>query len=258
MREASKTVESLALSEPVGIAIDKSGDAWVTDAKNHRVVEFSATGASLKEFGAQGSENGKFETPTGIAIDSEGNTWVADKAENRVQEFNIKDEYLTQVGRPGANGGQLNSPYFISVDARGALAVADGGNSRVARWAHAEWLPSTSEGSEPTGKVTYTYQTVLVKGGTVTRPRKVVAPHLSELSCEPTIKKGCHALIFKYDEKTTAEGESESQWKEYEGRLKEVLFAAYNPASKTVQEIPVAEYVYDAKGRFALPSGILA
>ena len=97
--------------------------------------------------------------------------------------------------------------------------------------------------------MTYTFKTVLVGGGTVTRPVKVVAPHLSELSCEPTVKVGCRALILKYAEKTTATGENESEWKEYEGRLKEVLLAAYNPSTKTVQELPVAQYAYDTEGR---------
>ncbi len=249
IREAVKAVGSTTLSEPLGVAIDKSGDAWVTDANNHRVVEFSPTGAGLKEFGAKGTTNGKFEMPAGIAIDSEGNVWVTDSTSDDVQEFNSKDEYLTKFGSKGSNGGQLSKPYFLAIDARGALAVADSGNSRVERWAHAAWFPKSSVGATATSKVSYAYQTVLVEGGTTTRPVKVVAPHLSELSCEPTIKVGCRALIFKYADKTTATGENESEWNEYDGRLKEVLFAAYNPSTKTVQELPVAQYAYDTKGR---------
>jgi YD repeat-containing protein len=248
LRETSKTVGTKTLSEPLGIAIDKSGDAWVADAKNHRIVEFGPTGSALKEFGSQGTANGEFETPAGIAIDSEGNMWVTDYVNNRVQEFNSKGEYLTKFGSEGSNGGQFNKPYFVAVDTRGDLAVADSENSRVQRWAHATWYPSTSEGPAATSKVTYTYKTVLVNGGTETRPVKVVAPHLSELSCEPTISRGCYVLIFKYDEKTTA-GENESEWGEYDGRLKEVLFAAYNPSVKEVQEISIAQYAYDAQGR---------
>ncbi len=250
-REAVKTVGLRALSEPLGVAVDKSGDVWVTDAKNYRVVEFGSTGSSLKEFGSKGKEeNGKFEAPTGVAVDSEGNVWVSDTVEDRVQEFNSKGEYLTQFGSAGSNGGQLKKPYFIGVNARGALDVADSENSRVERWEHATWTPTNSEGPLATSKVTYTYKTVLVKGvGTVTRPVKEVAAHLSELSCEPTIKEGCRALIFKYGEKAGATGENENEWGEYQGRLKEALFAAYNPTTKTVEEKAVAQYAYDTKGR---------
>jgi YD repeat-containing protein len=249
LREAAKTVGTLALSEPIGVATDKSGDAWVTDAKNHRVVEFGPTGTALKEFGSSGSTNGKFETPTGLATDSEGNMWVADNVLNRLQEFNTKGEYLTQVGSTGINPGQLKKPDFVAIDGRGDLLVADTENARVGRWAHATWTPTTSEGPVASSAVTYTYKTVLVKGGTVTHPTEVVAPHASELSCAPTVNKGCRVLFLKYAETTTATGENESEWKDYEGRLKEVVFTAYNPATTKVEEKAIAQYAYDTQGR---------
>ncbi len=249
VREAAKTVGTLALSEPIGVATDKSGNAWATDAKNHRVVEFGPTGSAVKEFGSSGSENGKVEKPTGIATDSEGNMWVADSVLNRVQEFNTKGEYLTKVGSTGSGPGQLKKPDFVAIDGRGELLVADIENARVGRWAHSVWTPSTSEGPVTTSAVTYTYKTVLIKGGTVTHPTEVVAPHPAELSCAPTVNKGCRVLRLKYAETTTASGENESQWKDYEGRLKEVLFVAWNPTTTKVEEKAIAQYAYDTQGR---------
>ncbi len=249
VRETVKTVGSLALSEPIGVATDKSGDAWVTDAKNHRVVEFGPTGSALKEYGSSGSTNGKFETPTGIAIDSEGNMWVADSVLNRVQEFNIKGEYLTQVGSTGSNQGQLKKPDFLAIDGRGELLVADTENARVGRWAHSTWTAATSQGASATSTVTYKFKTVLIKGGTVTHPVEVVAPHPAELSCTPTVNKGCRVLFLKYAATTTATGEGEGEWKDYEGRLKEVVFAAWNPTSTKVEEKAVVQYAYDTQGR---------
>jgi DNA-binding beta-propeller fold protein YncE len=248
VREAAKTVGTLALSEPVGVATDSVGDAWVTDAKNHRFVEFGPTGAALKEIGKSGTENGQFETPSGIAVDIENDVYVADYGENRVQEFNAKGEYLTKFGTTGSNGGQFKKPYLMSIDQRGALLIADSENSRVLRWAHATWLPSLSEGSVATSQVSYSYKAVRTASGNLIEPTEVLAPHPSELSCAPTINKGCRALMLKYAEKTST-GENESEWSEYEGRLKEVLFAAYNPATGRVEEKTVAQYAYDAKGR---------
>jgi tripartite motif-containing protein 71 len=248
-REAAKTVGALTLSEPIGVATDKSGNVWATDAKNHRVVEFNSTGAALKEFGSSGSGNGKFETPTGIGTDTEGNLWVADSVLNRAQEFNTKGEYLTKIGGTGSGPGQLKKPDFVAVDGRGELLVADSENARVGRWAHSVWTPSTSEGPIATSAVTYTYKTVLIKGGTVTHPTEVVAPHPTELSCAPTVNKGCRVLRLKYAETTTATGENESQWNDYEGRLKEVLFVAWNPATAKVEEKAVVQYGYDTQGR---------
>ncbi len=249
LREAAKAIGTLTLSEPVGVVTDKSGNVWATDAKNHRVVEFSSTGTGLKEFGSSGSGNGKFETPTGISTDSEGNLWVADSVLNRVQEFNTKGEYLTKVGGTGSGPGQLKKPDFVAVDGRGELLVDDSENARVGRWAHSVWTPSTSEGSAATSAVTYTYKTVLIKGGTVTHPTEVVAPHPAELSCAPTLNKGCRVLRLKYAETTTATGENETQWSDYEGRLKEVVFVAWNPATAKIEEKAVAQYAYDTHGR---------
>ncbi len=100
-----------------------------------------------------------------------------------------------------------------------------------------------------TSKVSYTYKAVRTANGTLIEPTEVLAPHAAELSCAPTVKQGCRALVLKYAEKTTATGEGEAEWGEYEGRLKEVLFAAYNPSAKAVQEVAVAQYTYDKKGR---------
>lgn len=249
VREASKAVGSHTLSEPVGIAVDKSADAWVTDAKNHRFVEFGPTGAALKEYGALGTGNSQFETPSGIAIDAENDVYVADYVENRVQEFNSKGEFLTKFASSGSNGGQLKKPYLMAIDARGALLIADSENSRVERWAHAAWFPAVSEGPVSTSQVSYTYKAVRASAGTLIEPTEVLAPHASELSCSPTLNKGCRALVLKYAETTSATGEAESQWGQYEGRLKEVLFAAYNPSTTKVEEKAVAQYAYDGKGR---------
>ena len=249
VREASKT-GSYVLAEPLGIATDTSGHVWVADGKKHRFVEYRAsTGEGMFTFGTAGTGNGQFETPSGIATDSEGNVWVADSVLNRLQEFNTKGEYLTQVGSTGSNPGQLKKPDFIAVDGRGALLVADTENARVGRWAHSTWTATTSQGASATSTVTYKFKTVLIKGGTVTHPVEVVAPHPAELSCTPTVNKGCRVLFLKYAETTTATGEGEGEWKDYEGRLKEVVFAAWNPAASKVEEKAVVQYAYDTQGR---------
>ena len=56
-------------------------------------------------------------------------------------------------------------------------------------------------------------------------------------------------MDFEYAHETTAKGEKPSEWKDYKGRLKEILYDAYNPVTKEIKAIPVAEYLYDASGR---------
>jgi streptogramin lyase len=117
------------------------------------------------------------------------------------------------------------------------------------------WVPTKQEGQVATDTVTYRYQTVQQTGGaTVTRPLEALAPVPSGVSCswkeKPTeMQSGCRALIFKYAEATTATGEAESEWGEYNQRLMRVSMVAFNPQSRAMQEIPVAEYAYDSRGR---------
>jgi RHS repeat-associated protein len=118
-----------------------------------------------------------------------------------------------------------------------------------------QWRPTKQEGpltSETSQSVRYAYQTV--EG--VTEPKYAVAPEpagvegcLTRLEKKEELVKGCRALTFEYAHETTAKGEKPSEWKAYKGRLKEVLYTDYNPATEKATPLPVAEYAYDAKGR---------
>ncbi len=112
------------------------------------------------------------------------------------------------------------------------------------------WVPTTQEGAVPTDTVTYKYQTV----GTITEPTEALGPVPSGVSCswkeKPTeMERGCRALEFKYAKETTAKGENETEWGEYNHLLTKVSLVAYSLSSKAMQEIPVAEYSYDRLGR---------
>jgi prepilin-type N-terminal cleavage/methylation domain-containing protein len=133
---------------PVGIAIDKSGNLWVTDNGNNRVEELNSSGTFLLGIGAgyqgvggsigsTGTANGQFNYPDGIAVDSSGNVWVSDYDNSRVQKFNSSGTYLSQLGcASGACSwsgapGALAAPNAIAIDASGNIWVANWGNFNV-------------------------------------------------------------------------------------------------------------------------------
>lgn len=118
------------------------------------------------------------------------------------------------------------------------------------------WKPTRQEGPLASETMRYIYQTV--EG--ITEPKYALAPEpaglsfscISKLEKSEKLEKGCRALEFKYAEKTKESiGENEKEWGEYKGRLKQVLFEAYNPSSKKMEEpgMVVAEYAYDKQGR---------
>lgn len=75
------------LEAAVGIAVDRAGHVFVSDAKLNRVFEFTADGAYLGQFGQPGSGNGEFRGPHSLATDPRGDLYVADTSNDRVQKF---------------------------------------------------------------------------------------------------------------------------------------------------------------------------
>jgi len=72
---------------PTGLALDITGNVYVTDAKNQRFQVFDANGRFLARGGGPGTGEGQFDAPEGIAIDDEGNVYVVDTGNHRVQVF---------------------------------------------------------------------------------------------------------------------------------------------------------------------------
>lgn len=107
--QGNQAPSAATLFSPEGLAMDPSGNLWVADSSNCRVLEFkppftNGMRASVvlgqpdfqttgpKEFKGgvcDGSSPGArgMEYPTGIAIDSQGNVWVADWAATRITEY---------------------------------------------------------------------------------------------------------------------------------------------------------------------------
>ncbi|HYB03415.1 MAG TPA: hypothetical protein VED17_03060, partial [Nitrososphaerales archaeon] len=92
------------LSDPQGIAFDSSGNLWVSDATNGRILEFTAplsmdeaASLVLGEPNFTTSADPCFDTsfinaacislPEGLAFDSSGDLWVSDSSQNRILEF---------------------------------------------------------------------------------------------------------------------------------------------------------------------------
>lgn len=118
------------------------------------------------------------------------------------------------------------------------------------------WMPTVSQGKVATDTIADTYTTSDIGGKEVVEPLLEVAPHPAA-KCEPPahpnepakLERGCRALEFNYAKTTTATGEAPSEWGDYEGHLTRVYFTAWNPASKQMKTVTVAEYLYDSKGR---------
>lgn len=113
------------------IAVDASGNLFITDRNNHRVQKFNSSGVYQAQFGSNGTGNGEFDRPIGIAIDGSGYIWVVDSGNDRIQKFDSSGTYVSQFGSNGTGEGELDNPNAIWIDGLGRLFVSDQDNDRV-------------------------------------------------------------------------------------------------------------------------------
>jgi len=111
------------LSTPFGIAIDATGNAWVTNETGTTVTEFSPTGlvkatpTAANLVGAQG-----------IAVSSTGNVWVANTAGNSLVNFAVSSGSVT--GSTSYTNNGIAAPNALAFDASGNVFVTNvNGNS---------------------------------------------------------------------------------------------------------------------------------
>lgn len=144
--------EGIQLSTPEGATVDSSGDVWVADHSNNRILEFSPAGTLMGSYGSYGSEAGQLYTPWGVAINQNtGNVYVTDQGNSRVVELSPSGTFVKafgwgvsngqpefqicttscQAGKAGPEPGEFKAPAGIAIDSSGNIWVADFGNDRI-------------------------------------------------------------------------------------------------------------------------------
>ena len=82
-----------SFNSPYGVAVDGSGNVYVSDTQNNRVQKFDSQGNFITYIGASApsssSANDSFSSPFGVAFDGSGNIYVADYGNNRVVVYDI-------------------------------------------------------------------------------------------------------------------------------------------------------------------------
>jgi len=78
-----------------GIAVDRLGNLWVSDAWLDQVSLYTREGALLMSLGGKGRAAGRFSFPAGIAAHDDGRVAVVDALNRRVQIFAVLDRNST-------------------------------------------------------------------------------------------------------------------------------------------------------------------
>jgi streptogramin lyase len=84
------------------VAFGPNGRIFITDGYgNARVLEYSAQGKRVKQWGKHGTAPGAFNLPHAIQIDSQGIIYVADRENGRIEKFDLNGNFLGQIDRLG-------------------------------------------------------------------------------------------------------------------------------------------------------------
>jgi sugar lactone lactonase YvrE len=193
------------LNLPHDVAFDHSGNLWVADTDNNRILEFTAPfssgeAASLEigqpagasEFttsGAQTTQSG-LNVPEHIAFDSSGNLWVADMFNCRVLEFTAPfssgEAASLEIGQP-AGGSAFTSkacavtqsgleyPKSVAFDSSGNLWVVDRGNNRVLEYLYpfSNGMNANIEIGQPAGGSAFTTNNPTTSASGLSSPKDI-------------------------------------------------------------------------------------
>ena len=128
-----------------GLAVDPAtGDVWIGDREEYRIVVYSGDGKFIKTWGKKGSAPGELDIPHAIAMDSQGRLFVGDRQNNRIQIFDQDGKFL-------AEWKQFGRPSGIAIDKNDVIYTAD---SESTEQVHPGWRRGIRIGSLKDGKVT--------------------------------------------------------------------------------------------------------
>ncbi|MBS1791450.1 MAG: hypothetical protein JST85_27305 [Acidobacteria bacterium] len=160
------------LNQPAGIAVDGSGNLYISDVSNNRVRKVTAADGKISTIAGNGQSgfsgdngpalNASLNFPYGLTVDKNtGDVYFAEFGNNRVRKIAVATGTISTVAGTGSatyNGDDrpateaaVNAPINVTFDNSGNLVIADSGNNRIRRINNADGKISTIVGTGSTG-----------------------------------------------------------------------------------------------------------
>jgi sugar lactone lactonase YvrE len=147
---ADGTHDGARFNAPTSIAVDGSGNLYVTDSNNHTIRQVTSAGVVTTLAGWAGmwgstdgaGANALFFEPGGISVDGSGNLYVIDSGNSTLRKLTSNGStwtVSTVAGVSGASGSldgtgrgaEFYYPAGVAVSGAGYVYVADSGNNTI-------------------------------------------------------------------------------------------------------------------------------
>jgi sugar lactone lactonase YvrE len=138
------------LDLPNGVAVDKYGNIYITEAANNDIRKVDTNGiistiVGTGKVGYSGdgglAKNAEINYPMGIAVDTIGNVYFSDYRNQRIRKISTNGYISTIAGIGGVGGysgdngpalsAKINYVSSLACDAEGNVFLADYGNNRI-------------------------------------------------------------------------------------------------------------------------------
>jgi len=160
----------------IGIAVDSSGNIYLTDAYNFVIREVVASTGYIYTIAGLGSgcpgqvnsvgdgcaaTQAYLDSPTGVAVDSAGNLYIADSSDLRIRMVSASTGIITTVAGTGSSGysgdgGAATSatfagPFGVALDSSGNIYISDVNDNCVRKVTASTGVITTVAGTGTSG-----------------------------------------------------------------------------------------------------------
>jgi sugar lactone lactonase YvrE len=118
------TLVSSGLNDPLGVAVDSSGNVYIADSRDNAIKKWCASTQQAIVLVSTG-----LSSPDGVAVDNSGNVYISDTGNNAIKEWTASTQQVTTLVSSG-----LNHPVGVAVDSSGNVYIADYLNNAIKEW----------------------------------------------------------------------------------------------------------------------------